>query len=173
MPDWPRLFSRHRAAVAAYAERASAIPPGRWDTPRAPGKWTPAQETEHVRLAYQLMVRACRDGYRARPMVSRVWARLLRWTILPLIRTGRWFPEGARAPRDARPASAPGPRDTLIAALRAQAAEWEGVVATLAATDPGRSAFHPYFGEMNVHAMLEMSVGHTRHHLRHLEEIPS
>jgi len=172
MPDWPRLFSRHRAAVAAYAERASAIPLGRWDTPRAPGKWTPAQETEHVRLAYQLMVRAFRDGYRARPMVSPVWARLLRWTILPVIRTGRWFPEGARAPRDVRPAGHPGLRDSLIAALCAQAAEWEGVVERLAATDPGRSAFHPYFGEMSLPAMLEMSVGHTRHHLRHLEVIP-
>lgn len=172
MPDWPRLLARHRAAVTAYAARAHAIPLARWDQPRVPGKWSPAEETEHVRLAYQLMARACRDGYRARPMVSRAWARLLRWTILPLIRTGRWFPEGARAPRETRPAAHPGSQDELIGALHAQAAEFEGVVTVLAG-NPGRTAFHPYFGDMSLHAILDMSVGHTRHHLRHLEEVPS
>jgi hypothetical protein len=104
-------------------------------------------------------------------MVSRVWAGLLRWTVLPLIRTGRWFPEGARAPRDARPADNPGPQERLIVALRVQAAEFAAVVEAVAVADPGRTAFHPYFGEIGLHAMLDMSVSHTRHHLRHLEEI--
>jgi hypothetical protein len=168
MAAWSQLLEQHRASVDAFTTCAECIPGRCWDAPRAPGKWTPAQETEHIRLAYVLFIRAFRDGYRARPMVSRRWATLLRWTVMPAIRVLGWFPSGARSPHDARPATAPGRQDLLVAQVRAQAAAFEALILALREADPARRAYHPYFGDMGLREMVALANGHTRHHLGHL-----
>lgn len=171
MTDWPRLFDDHDASVQAFVTCAARIPRDRWNAPRAPGKWSPAQEAEHLRLAYILFAKAFRDGYRARPMVSRRSATFLRWSVIPAMRMLGWFPSGARSPHDARPAPSPGRQDLLIAQLKTEATAFENVVRTLVHEDPDRAGYHPYFGDIRLRDIVTLASGHTRHHLAHLRPL--
>ena len=56
------LVADHGLAVREFIDRASTLDATRWLTPRAEGKWTPAQETKHVLLAYDEFIRQLREA---------------------------------------------------------------------------------------------------------------
>ena len=60
--DFQRLMADHRAAVREYADKAGAITSSLWFTPRAEGKWTPAEETRHLVLTYEALTRDLLEG---------------------------------------------------------------------------------------------------------------
>ncbi|HVE77948.1 MAG TPA: DinB family protein [Gemmatimonadaceae bacterium] len=163
---WAQALTEHRAAVEAFAAAAAAIPPARWREPRAPGKWSPAQETEHVLLAYEASAADLAGGEPVRRQLP--WWRTvaLRWLVLPrILRTGR-FPPRAPAPRVFRPRAERGAQAEHIALLRQQATAFEAaLVAALAAT-PARRVEHPYFGKMALPRVLRLLTVHTLHHAR-------
>lgn len=45
-------LAAHGRALAAFAARARAVPPDDWNRSPAPGKWSPGQVAEHLRLTY-------------------------------------------------------------------------------------------------------------------------
>ncbi|MDQ3389211.1 MAG: hypothetical protein M3483_06885, partial [Gemmatimonadota bacterium] len=49
---WLRTVEEHHAALAAFLRAAEAWPGETWLVPLGEGKWTPAQVTEHLALAY-------------------------------------------------------------------------------------------------------------------------
>ena len=54
MIDLKTVLANNREAVADFLNTASALAPSDWGRPRAPGKWSPGQVTEHVALTYEV-----------------------------------------------------------------------------------------------------------------------
>jgi DinB superfamily len=159
-----RLLPDHAAAVRHFATRAADISPDRWNVERAPGKWTPAQEANHLALGYEAFVRDLRGGPTLR-LRGRWWQRRLwRWRVLPQILDSGRIPHGARAPREARPSEHPGDQSRLLAELGAQAAQFEAVVMEMQSSQPRRRVNHPYFGALTLPQLVRFCTVHTRHH---------
>jgi hypothetical protein len=51
------VITADRQAVGALVAAACRVPPTQWALPRAVGKWSRGQVTEHVALAYDLLAR--------------------------------------------------------------------------------------------------------------------
>src|SRR4030095_14284898 len=103
-PDpWSEPLACHASASAAFAAAAQAVEPAVWDLPRAAGKWSPAQITDHLIQIYDVLLRGIRGGagmkVRARPCLR----LLLRPAYMPRILRGGWFPARAPAPPEIRP----------------------------------------------------------------------
>jgi hypothetical protein len=163
---WSAALREHRAAVEAFTECAAAIPPARWGEPRAPGKWSPAQETEHVFLSYEAGAADLGGGEQLRLQLPWWRALPLRWLVLPrILRTGR-FPPRAPAPRVFRPRVARGTQGELVRLLRERAAAFEAALVSTHAATPARRVMHPYFGPMSLRQMLRLLTVHTLHHAR-------
>jgi hypothetical protein len=54
------LLRDHATAVQEFIAVASQVRGEAWHTPRAPDKWSPAQETQHLTLPMQAFVRDLR-----------------------------------------------------------------------------------------------------------------
>jgi hypothetical protein len=156
-------LAEHRAAVETYLRRAAEVSSERWSCAVAPGKWSPEEITEHLRLALDRLDRELRGETAMRCRLP-AWKRfLLRRRALPgILRTGR-FPRGVPAPREIRP-SAPGTPQGE--ALRGLAAAAEGFAAACRAeSSPARRRLtHPYFGSLALPQFHRLLALHTLHH---------
>jgi DinB family protein len=159
-PRIARALGEHAAAVATFRARANAIPADQWQAPRAAGKWSAAQEVEHISLSYETFLSQLEGGPGMRTMVSPLRALVLRWLVMPyLIRTGR-FPR-ARAPRETRPVATAATKAELLSRIDRAA---DGLSVAAERESPGRRLSHPYFGRIPLMQALRMSAAHTRHH---------
>lgn len=150
-----------------FLEHARSIPLSQWETPLAPGKWSPAQVTEHLRLTYDVIGREAAGGAAIRIRTS-WWVRMiLRLRYLPAILARGEIPGGAIAPRELRPGGGPFDREPLLAALRATAASAE---AAITGAD-GRRALgitHHVFGRLSPAEALRFATVHNQHHTRQI-----
>ena len=170
---WRELVAEHREALASFLAAAEALSEASWNAPRAPGKWSPAQIAEHLRLTCETIQAELerRGGFRVRTG----WVRrsLLRAVVMPRILRSRRFPQGAPAVREIRPdaAARPDRRETLDA-LRRRA---DSLVAALEAADPERvpSVTHPFFGRLDPLKGLDLSTIHVQHHHAQILEVAS
>lgn len=157
------LVAYYRAAVREFIGRADAIDAGRWEQPRAAGKWTPAQEAEHIGLAYGVIVSEFEKGQGFK-VIMFGWKRwLIRLLILPRILRGH-FPIAARAPREVRPAVPTKSQAELLEQLRANSERSLALALHALDKDPSRTCAHPYFGSLTVREMLVFASVHTLHH---------
>jgi hypothetical protein len=142
---------------------ARAVPAAAWTASRAPGKWSPAQVTEHVAIAYEV-ARAVLDGTysgRSAPRIVRLLIRTIGFN--PIVRSGR-FRQGTKAPALFQPSDAPAGPAALIARLEAAAGGF--ATATEAAARQGRTIVdHPFFGRVTLPDYAALQAIHTRHHL--------
>lgn len=167
---WRELVEEHREALAEFVATAEALSEEAWGAPRAPGKWSPGQIAEHLRLTCETMHAEIerRGGFRVRTGWLR--QRLLRLVLVPrILRSGR-FPEGAPAVREIRPDAAVTPdRPGTLAGLRERA---DALTRGLAATDPGQvgAVSHPFFGRLDPLQGLALATVHVRHHHRQIRE---
>jgi hypothetical protein len=168
--DPATAVARHRAAVSDYAVAARRVAedPSLWSAAPAEGKWSPAQVTLHLILAFEAAAREVRDGV---PMALRTtgWQRLiLRFTIVRRLLRGGPFPRGARSPREARPAELDSARmesaDVLIQRFEALAADLEAALLQRLDSGDGAGITHPYFGRMPVAESIYVSARHIEHH---------
>ena len=158
------LLEEHAAAVDHFVGLAGAIPDSRWLTPRAEGKWTPAEETRHLILTYRAFTGDLRGqrkmALKGTPLRRFVW-RLLG---LPVILYARRIPRAVRAPREIRPDGEASSRDPLIDELRREVREFEGVFADQWRARPDATVTHPFFGELTLPQSIHLATVHTRHH---------
>jgi hypothetical protein len=159
----PRLAAYAQAA-AEFRACAERIPSAGWEEPRSAGKWSPAEETEHIVLSHELFLSQLHGGPPMRAITTGWKRAALHWLVLPFILgTGR-FPRGARAPRESRPVGVGAGREELL--LRLDRAV-HGVIDTVQ-RDEARLAtqrlLHPYFGRMRIPQVVELSTLHTKHH---------
>jgi DinB superfamily len=158
------LLRDHGAAVREYVERANAVGDGRWLVPRAEGKWTPAQETRHLILAYEAL---CRDLSGGPKMALRgTPARRLVWRIVGLtsILWRKRIPVAVRSPREARPEWEPASPAELLPQLQRKAREFDEQFTRVWRAEPGRCVTHPFFGAITLDHAIRFSCVHTRHH---------
>jgi len=167
---WRELVEEHRQALAELLATAESLPEQSWEEPRAPGKWSPAQIVEHLRLTCRTIQSELegRGGMRVRTSWMR--QRVLRLLLVPRILRSRSFPEGAPAVRELRPQlDARYDRRQTLDALREQAAS---LIAALAAAHPAAVAVtHPFFGKLDPLQGLELGTVHVQHHRAQLLEV--
>ena len=157
------LVAFYRDAVREFIDRAEAVEAGRWETPRAEGKWTPAQEAEHVGLAYGVIVSDFEKGQGFK-VIMFGWKRwLIRQLILPRIMRGH-FPVAARAPREVRPAVPTKSRAELLQQLFDNSEKALALALDALSKEPNRTCAHPYFGALTIREMLVFASVHTWHH---------
>ena len=163
MADVDVVIASHRRAVGAFVDAARAVPPSQWATPRAPGKWSPGQVTEHVALAYEQSGRMLHGSFTgpAKPWYQQLLAR---WLGLPsLLKRGDFGKGPFQAPDFIRPSASPGSSVALLARLEAAAHDLEATLAE--ASDSRRvSVDHPVFGRLPLADLVRFLVVHTNHH---------
>ena len=165
------LLADHRAAVREFTDKAGAVGAKAWLTPRAEGKWTPAQETRHLILAYQAITRDLLEGktmrLRGTAWKRRLWRVIGMWTVL---RRNRLI-MGVSAPREVRPERETGSRDKLVPLLLQRASEFEAAVEFTRGKDPGRTITHPMMGALTLAHSLKFCAVHARHHANFLPSV--
>lgn len=159
--EWQQAVAEHEAAIEACIAASRRIPDSQWNLPHAEGKWSPAQQVEHVGLAYQMVIDAL-SGSPPRARLGRLRQLVLRTFVLPKILRTNVFREGVPAPRETRPPREPQERATVEELLRARAAKCIEVL--LASNRRGARVQHPYFGPLPLLDMLRLGTSHARHH---------
>ena len=162
---WEAAAEEHQVALAAYVDAAEGLPEAAWTEPWAAGKWTRAEVTEHLCLAYEALLTELRTGVGMKPRLSPWRQKVTRWILLPHILHHRTFPVRAVAPRETRPASAQADRFAALRRLRVLAERFE------AELDGARRAgavalTHPYFGAVEPIKGLRFCAVHLDHHRR-------
>ena len=165
---WQAAAREHEAAVRAFVETAEQLPPERWNAPVAPEKWSPAQITEHLALAYEAMMRELSGGGAMAPRAAGWQQRLLRWFLLPHILFHRKFPSGARAPRETRPAEGNPDQAAALARLRDVADRAQRELIETERRGTKQVMTHPYFGAISALRALRFSAVHVQHHHRQI-----
>jgi DinB superfamily len=155
----------NRKSVAEFVTVARGVDAGAWNREPAPGKWSPAQVTEHVTLAYA----QTRDLLKTPPAGGAPWflrPLIRRFYVRPILKTGK-FPANARAPRQFRPSASMEPADALLSRLQSAADGLERDLEELAGR--GTTAInHPIFGRTPLTDALHFQAIHTAHHRRQL-----
>jgi hypothetical protein len=169
---WLEALRLHESAAAGLARSAEAIPPQAWAAPMAEGKWSPAQITEHLILAYEVLLREL-EGGPGMQLRTRGWQRLLlRFTLVPRILRGDTFPTGARAPRETRPGEVVGEQADQIARFRADAERFHAAVQEARASNPRQQLTHAYFGASSLEESVLLCARHIQHHHKQLPASP-
>lgn len=159
--------AEHRASIETFVDAASAVPDDAWERPLAPGKWSPAQVAEHLRLTYETVLRE-RSGGTGLRVRSKWWLRpLLRFRILPMILREGVVPRGAKAPREIRPGDGPFERAPLLASIRELGERAEASLAGVRDSDAGFT--HHVFGALPASKALRFATVHNNHHARQVE----
>lgn len=162
-----RARADHRASIEHFVETANAVPNDAWEQPLAPGKWSPAQVAEHLRLTYETVLRE-RSGGTGLRVRSKWWLRpILRFRVLPMILQRGVVPRGAKAPREIRPSEGPFERAPLLAAIEELAERAEDSLAGARDSDAGFT--HHVFGALPASQALRFATVHNNHHARQLE----
>jgi DinB superfamily len=160
---WHEAVDEHRAALAAYLETAEEVRDDAWTRPLAPGKWSPAEVTEHVTLAYEVLLVELREG-RGMRVKGPPWRRtLLRWVLLPHILFHGTIPLRPPAPRELRPGPPRAPRAEALRILRDLGERFEHEM-TRARAAGGGWITHPYFGTVEPVKGMRFVGIHLEHH---------
>ncbi len=166
MADLQSIIADNRQAVSAFLATARAVPAPQWTEPRAPGKWSPGQVTEHVARAYEISLAVLQRTFPgpAAPSLLRPVIRTL--FLRPVLRNGR-FGKGGKAPKPFRPGSTHTAPDALTARLQSAADGFEATV-TAAARSGQTTVDHPFFGRVSLTDYLRLQVIDTEHHRQQL-----
>ncbi len=167
--SWESAADEHRVALAEYLHAAERVDAAAWSRPLADGEWTPAQVTDHLARAYEVLLGELRGEGGMRVVVTPWRQRLLRTFLLPHILFHRSFPIRAPAPREVRPAEEPAEgRDALLARLRDRAERFEAELGA-ARRRGGGELTHAYFGTVPPVKALRFCGVHLEHHARQLK----
>ena len=158
------LLDDHGTATAEFFHRAAQVTSARWDTPRADGKWTPAQEVKHVTMAYEAFLRELAGGEPMR-LVGTPFKRMI-WRAIGLtsVLWRKKLPRGARAPREIRPPEGSHDQVALLAQFRDVTVKFEAAFGETWRSRPATVVHHPYFGALDLADAIRMITVHTRHH---------
>jgi hypothetical protein len=156
--------ANHRS-VAEFLATARGVDSAGWSREPVPGKWSPAQVTEHVALAYERTRELLRGP--AGPGVPRLLRPIVRFLyVRPILRTGR-FPAKGKAPKQFRPSSSPGTAEALCGRLETAAHGLETDLERLESAGQ-RALDHPVFGRIKLADALRFQAFHTAHHRQQL-----
>jgi len=151
-----------REAVGAFVDAARRVPPAQWALPRAAGKWSPGQVTEHVALTYEQSRRMLLGTFTG-PVQPWVLQLLARWIFLRLMFKRGDFGKAAVAPDFIQPGGSPASSGDLLARLETAVRDLETDLT--AASNARRTHLdHPIFGRLPLADLLRFLMIHTQHH---------
>jgi hypothetical protein len=101
------VITADRQAVGAFVDAARRITPARWAVPRAAGKCSPGQVTEHVALTYEQSRRMLLGTFTG-PVEPWFRQLLARWLFLrPMFKRGDFGKGASLAPDFIQPTGSP------------------------------------------------------------------
>ncbi len=164
-PDrWSQALAIHRSASAAFAAAAEAVDPATWQLPRAEGKWSPAQMTDHLIQTYDVLLRELEGGPGMRVRTRLLQRVFLRLTLMPRLLRGARFPERIPAPPEIRPTGAPADQQDGIALFGQRASDFEAAAQQAHGQIPRVRLTHAYFGPSSVANGVLFCARHIEHH---------
>jgi hypothetical protein len=166
--DWNADLQRHGEGIDRLLDAIHSVPAGRWTTPPAERKWSPAEVATHLILTYEHLIREQRGEIVIDVRVPRLKAWMLRRLVLPRLLAGRPIPPGVRSPREVRPSGTLPDVATAAARLGSVAETWASLMSRNHGRGGGRSV-HPMFGSLPLETMLQFVTLHTNHHCRQLQ----
>lgn len=162
MSDFSTTLSEARAAVEemiAAAERAEPI----WTVPAAPGKWSPAQVTEHIARTLEEgahLIAGVPSKFPSFPAFVRPIVRAL--AVNRVVRKRAWVLPRAKTPRPFDPASGSdtpaAARERLLEALRKYEEACRACASRDGMVETGT------FGRLSLESYVAFNTQHTRHH---------
>jgi hypothetical protein len=163
MPDLTSALAAHRAAVGdliAVAEKAAP----NWNTPRAPGKWSPAQVVEHMAIALEENANVMAGRPSKIPTLPAFVRPLTRLVFNRIVRTGG-FPK-AKTNSAMTPARGPATAAEARARLESALAKFESESRFLESTrQPVASGA---FGKVPLEDFVRFNELHARHHIKQI-----
>jgi DinB superfamily len=163
---WQSALDEHQEALAAYLDAAGRLPESAWTRPWKPGKWTPAQTTEHLAMTYQVFIGEVNGGTPMRLKLTPFRRRLLKLLLLPHMLFHRTFPRGAVAPRELRPAEGSADRDAALRRMRELGERFAQEASRVRASRD--FVTHPFFGEIDLTRGMRLCAVHLEHHTRQI-----
>ncbi len=164
---WRTALVEHDAVLLDARAAIECVPVDRWHEPRAPEKWSPLEEAEHLRLSYLFGSDAVESGGAMSLAVNPVAAWVAGHVILPFVLRAQRFPRGAISPREVRPSIIePALFDPREMSARLAVAAGRAVEALLLAERerPWIRVVHAYFGALPPCTALRLLSAHTQHH---------
>jgi hypothetical protein len=149
--------------------------PGVWDAPTEPGKWSPAEITTHLILAFEAALLELETGEAMRSRTRWYHRVVIRATFYRRLLAGGPFPRGARAPRETRPPRPSRPSGnalSLVERIRDTAQRFARTVQAERVARPSLRLTHPYFGRITLRDVLYVSARHIDHHRAQLPTAP-
>lgn len=161
MPTVAESISANRAAVEdlVLAAEASA---SAWTTPRAPGKWSPAQVVEHVARALEESANVIAGRPNSLPTVPFFLRPLARMFFKRALRTGKLKKTKTNAAMDPVEGS-PTPEEARVRLEQALAKLEEE-----AGASSGGMVESGAFGRVSLEDCLTFTALHTRHHIKQI-----
>lgn len=168
---WRAALDEQQAALDAYLDAAQRLSDAAWTQPYAPGKWTPAEITEHLAMVYRVFIGEVNGGPAMKLKLTPLYRRVLRLLMLPHMLYHRTFPRSARAPRELRPdAAVLQPKADALAEMRALGERFAGE-ADRARAGGWNHVTHPYFGEIDLTRGMRLCTVHLEHHTRQIASV--
>jgi hypothetical protein len=138
--------------------------------PTAPGKWSPAELTEHLSLTYDGVLRELAGGPAIRVRFTGLKLLVVRLTVMRRFLGQGFVPPGVRAPKEVVPLNANPDRNAALVRFQARAAEFERAITPRLGDRMGRVT-HPFFGRLTMAQGLRFAEVHIRHHTKQMASI--
>lgn len=166
MLDLESAIAAQRKAADAFKAAALRVNESAWNTPRAPGKWSPAQVTDHVGVTVKL-ARGAMGGKSPMGSLPFFLRPILRsFFFEPVLKKG--FPKKGKGHSVFAPAHSPMPRDQLCARIDSEVAALEADARAMA--NSGKVEFtRGFFGRVPV---ADYVMFNALHFDRHREQLP-
>jgi len=163
MPDLTTVLDANQKAIDEFADTAERATPV-WQTPCAPGKWSPSQITEHVARTMEEGAHLVAGATSVFPTVPSMVRPLVRGMFFNRVLRKDAFPK-AKTLKALNPPSGPSPSD-IRERLEGAMASFEDACRMRAAS--GEPVDHPVFGRISVEDYAKFMELHTIHHCRQL-----
>jgi hypothetical protein len=168
---WADALRLHQSAAAEYARSAGALAEDAWAAPITEGKWSPAEITEHLIRAYEVLLRELSGGPGMALRTGPLQRVLLRLLLVPRLLRGTPFPLGARAPRETRPVGMIDQQHALARFVNL-ADQFQAAVQDARARNPRQRLTHAYFGASPLQDSVVLCARHILHHRQQLPTPP-
>lgn len=170
--EWRAALERHAAATRSYGATASGVAAGAWTAPVGPGKWTPAEITEHLNLTYDVAMPQLNGEAGIRVRTNWLLRVILRATALRWIFRNRALPRGAKAPREVKPEHVADTQSEATERFARLAREFDALVSTRWQDGSVRLTHH-IFGAIDLLAAIDFIAIHIEHHHRQIASDPT
>ncbi len=166
MADFDAALAAHRAAIMEFLAATDRLGAA-WSVPRAPGKWSPAQLTEHLAAGCEVSMGVVTGTSSAFPRLPGFARPLIRYLVFRKVLATGSFGRPVRTVKAmeplraaASPAEGRARLEQVVGTFESELKRWAG--------GADREIDHPVFGRMPVSDYVRFIEIHVRHHQKQL-----